>query len=430
MTSPNMSSCEQVPKKKARARRPKRQLTHSVQLVQHAPPTEICKPSSQTTARPDPKSTSSKQSENRETKRNVSTQKPRRRKGEQKKSNRLDRDLARIQLHFETKRSKPSKRVRQHHQRLPAQRRLKSPFLALPAEIRNHIYSYVVPSARILIHGNAPNQELASLREAWENQDRYVKRPRYRLGHLLDNDDIEDNLILSPSLLLVCREIKKEVELFMYSRLTFCFDSMNVVHKFLNAASKEGIKEIRSLELSNFGHGHPTYTTHLDWKDKYDQKWRKTCERIAEEMVSLNTLMLQMSIHDWPVTLTEKDRWYKATTILLSRGPLDRVEIKLRHPRVSSVKMSEVSRKLENCMMSEQGKKARDEKEANQAIRKFYEAEADRRARLASLPPVQAKRILSIVSRPTPQEAVRKYYTSRTEIYGKDYDAVPQEYCW
>ncbi|KAK5461011.1 hypothetical protein LTS15_003074 [Exophiala xenobiotica] len=223
------------------------------------------------------------------------------------------------------------------------------PFFQLPGEIRNKIYDLVVHETLVFVSGNHPQKEYAALK-AQNSRSKKVKCPRYRLSGKVAGEAVP------VALLFTCRQMKREVEEFIYARTTFCFNKIVVINKFLNHARNAGLKSIESLELTHEGYSEPRMMADREWKLRHDARWKATLERIKEQVPGLRRLRLDLTIYDWPCQLETTERWARPLLQLAEDG-LERVDVILEHDRFHTEKCAAIAKELENQMMSSEGKK-------------------------------------------------------------------------
>lgn len=281
------------------------------------------------------------------------------------------------------------------------------PFLELPGEIRNKIYELVIPRSHVLVSGSHPKKEFQRSQKYSLNPMR--KAPRYRLsGRILTIDDPYADPL---GLLRTCVQVNWEATPLFYSKTTICFHDLKTIHKFLNAAPPLGLNDVRSLSLAISTYGEPQLTQDCKWKQKHDQKWYNTCWRLAESLPKLQRLKLDLRLATWPTQLSVNADW-TAPLMRLKKNGLHRVRLALRHYRFNESRLSMAARKLEDSMMTEEGRDERDLREALQAVR---EMELER-ARKESLP-LRARKILVIKEQPKPnsQETTQETYSTTKE---------------
>ncbi|KIW50662.1 hypothetical protein PV05_09451 [Exophiala xenobiotica] len=223
------------------------------------------------------------------------------------------------------------------------------PFFQLPGEIRNRIYDLVVPETLVIVSGNHPQKEYAKLK-AQNPRPKKIKCPRYRLSGKFAGE------AAPVFLLFTCRQMKHEVEEFIYARTTFCFDKFGVINKFLNRVREAGVKSIESLELTHEGYSEPRMMADREWKLRHDAQWKATLERIKEQVTGLRRLRLDLTIYDWPCRLETTERWARPLLHLAGDG-LERVDVTLEHDRFHLEKCAATAKELENQMMSSKGRK-------------------------------------------------------------------------
>ena len=267
------------------------------------------------------------------------------------------------------------------------------PFLKLPPELRNKIYDLVFPGSRVLIIGNHPQKEL----KQWNQLAPAYRgpKPRYRLTCRLIADQDSQSTPVPLDMLEVCRTINDEATAFLYSRTEFQFDSIKTINKFLNTASKTGIQNITSLDISQECYGEPYYTKHCQWKSLADEKWSILCTRIARELTSLQHLKLYLTLTTWPVQLKTTASWTRPLMTLRGSG-LHRVDIVLHHHMFSENRLMMTAHSLENLMMTVKGREERDLAEALEAVRELERKEAEKQAERAKRPAVRATKALVI----------------------------------
>ncbi|KAK5101582.1 hypothetical protein LTR70_000691 [Exophiala xenobiotica] len=264
----------------------------------------------------------------------------------------------------------------------------KTTFLSLPGELRNEIYKYLIPECRILITSNKPNKELAQAKKVWSEQQVEHKRPHLRLSHLLDLSQAEQGLGITKNLLLACKQVRNDVELYLYSRTTFCFSATKALHRFLNTASKPGLRAIRKLEILHKGYGHPELTEHQVFQDKYYERWSKVCTQVSEDLSGLEHLKLEAHMRDWPcdlVSAVPNTPWRKACLQMAPRRLL-KVEVKLSHDMIhrNDMALKELARRLENDMMTQEGQDERDLWETEQVLMELAARKAAKEAKAAA----------------------------------------------
>lgn len=295
-----------------------------------------------------------------------------------------------------------------HERSLRQMRRLrpkmsKVSFLSLPGEIRNQVYSLLIPSMRILVVGNRPNKELQVAQKLWCNADTIQARSHFRLSHIADSRHIEQGLTLTTNLLLACQEIKSDVETFLYARTTFCFTSAKVLHRFLNRASPSGLRVIEKVEIQQAGYNHARLLNNDIYRRKYYRSWARVCDRAGQAMTNLRSVYLRVEIFDWPLDIDDDldDSMWKHSLVKLAPKRVDQVEVSLSHHMLSQDVARDLSHRLEDCMMTEGGRLRRDEAETRQVMRqlkaqKRATASAARRAEQAMSDRPSAQLVISI----------------------------------
>ncbi|KAK5076029.1 hypothetical protein LTR51_001708 [Lithohypha guttulata] len=248
-------------------------------------------------------------------------------------------------------------------------------FLSLPGELRNEIYKYVIPECRMLITRNRPNKEHDQRKKVWAEQDVKHKRPRRRLSHLLDSDQIGQGLGITRNLLLACRKVRNDVELYLYSRTTFCFSSVNVLASFLDTASKPGLRAIRKVEILHMGYANPEYSAHQKYRDRYYARWCKTCTAFGDHVTGLEHLKLEVHVHDWPYEISERqpNHIWRTSCLRMVSDKISKVEVKLHHSMIqgNTRVLRDLAHDLEDDMMTLEGREERDRLETLQVLREL-----------------------------------------------------------
>lgn len=258
-------------------------------------------------------------------------------------------------------------------------------FLSLPGELRNEVYRHVIPECRVLIVQTKPNKEMEKQRKIWSEEGVQHKRPRSRLGHLLDIGQISEGLGITMNLLLACKQVRNDVELYLYSRTTFCFSSAKILTRFLDTASQSGVRAIQKAEILHKGYANPELTSHRVYRDRYYSRWSKTCAQVGEEMIGLQHLKLEAHLRDWPCELSAQplnDTWRRACLQMAPRR-LPRVEVRLHHAMIhrNTMVLKELAHKLENDMMTLEGQMERDRVETVQVLRELEAKKASKEAK-------------------------------------------------
>lgn len=284
-------------------------------------------------------------------------------------------------------------------------------FSSLPGELRNKIYAHAIPECRILITATKPNKEMAKLKSTWSEQDVHHKRPKTKLNHVLDTDQIYQGFALTISLLLTCRKIRDDVELYLYSRTTFCFQSNNVLERFLNTASKPGLRAIRKLEIDHQGYSNPEASKDRIFREKYYAKWMKTCTQVGNALTGLEELKLDAILRKWPcefAALNESNDMFKKACLQLAPRRIMKVKVTLQHPMIQNNRnvLIDLAHALEDQLMTKEGKEARDNWEHEQVVKaieatKKAAKEARAKARRAKLLASKPLKPLSITKEET-----------------------------
>ncbi|KAJ9635747.1 uncharacterized protein PV06_05845 [Exophiala oligosperma] len=223
------------------------------------------------------------------------------------------------------------------------------PFFKLPGEIRNKIYSLVVPNTLVIVSSNHPQKEYNQLK-AQKLPGEQVKCPRLRLFGQFQGQNTP------VAMLFTCRQMYQELRQLIYSRTTFCFDRFVVINKFLNRVQKASATSIERLEVIHKGYSEPELMADREWKSRHDARWAAMLKRVKAELTGLRRLKLDLTIYDWPCSLDITEGWARPLLDLASDG-LERVEILLEHDRFHKMKCAGVARELESKMMTPKGRK-------------------------------------------------------------------------
>ncbi|KIW12337.1 hypothetical protein PV08_09614 [Exophiala spinifera] len=223
------------------------------------------------------------------------------------------------------------------------------PFFKLPGEIRNRIYDLVVPDTQVSVTSNHPQKEY-NLLKAQNRTAKQVKCPRHRLSGRFQGE------AAPVVMLLTCRQMYEELAPIIYSRTTFSFDSFVIINKLLNRVKNTLVANIERLEVTHKGYSEPALMADREWKLRHDARWAATLGRIKAEMEGLRRLKLDLTIYDWPCSLTITEKWAHPLLHLAGNG-LERVDISLEHDRFHQMKCATVARELESKMMTPKGRK-------------------------------------------------------------------------
>lgn len=250
--------------------------------------------------------------------------------------------------------------------RLPRQNTKELKFWSLPGEIRNRIYQYVIPECRILVVQSKPNKEHARSRaHLHRHTSSQLIRGRTRLGYLVNNDQMTDGLTVSAVPLLVCKQFRDEMELYLYSRITFCFSSMKVLARFLKTASTSSIEAVKYIELSQTGYAQLNRLGDESYVTKYQRRWGQMCEQIGTKMVGLEGLRLQFHLQDW-LSTPGQDTYtmWRRSCLALSSRRLSAIKIVLQTRRKSRrhVTLKYLASDLENDVMTTCAQRAKAER--------------------------------------------------------------------
>ncbi|RMZ87983.1 hypothetical protein DV736_g4789, partial [Chaetothyriales sp. CBS 134916] len=276
-------------------------------------------------------------------------------------------------------------------------------FLDLPAEIRNKVYRFAVPSSRVLVFGNHPQREVEQYKKT--HRCRRAPKFRYRLHSVILSGMDPQVLAAAAAFLCACRAVNREVTSLLYASTTFCFTTIKQINKFLNVIPEDGKKEITRIEISYSAYGEPLWTKDEYWKIKSDWKWTMACTRIEKELPALRSVSLGLKISDWPLRLTSSAGCFEPLEILKGSG-LERVRVHLSHYRFHPNQCAVIAKGLEDMMMTMEGRELRDIEEAIEVVHQMEEQDA----RKAQRPILRPRKVLVIKDIPRVDRASTKTY--------------------
>jgi hypothetical protein len=262
-------------------------------------------------------------------------------------------------------------------------------FRELPGEIRNQIYELVIPRSHVLVRTSHPQKELAKLKRKWGSNPRR-KPPRNRLyGEVLslDIDDADPLVVMS-----VCREMNDEAAEIFYSKTTICFEKLKTVNKFLNLVSAKNLKHIQSINLKIDSYGEPFLTKDCKWKATWDRKWDDTCARLSKLLTGLRRVTLELRLATWPTQLSRQSEWYPPLMKLKGDG-LYLARVKLHHYRYHQQNLDQAASRLEDRMMTEEGRTWRDLHDSLEAVREMKREAARKAAKNKPMPILVIKNV-------------------------------------
>ena len=194
------------------------------------------------------------------------------------------------------------------------------PFLQLPGELRNKIYSYAIPEKNYAIewrHHNHQNKSLTHevIRDIRRQNPKLpldtAKRRRLLDTHTRPDGEkrlsVEDRHSGPTVLLLVCKQMSEEAASVLYSKSMFCFHGLGSLRHFLDDLRPMTMKSIRRLSLKYRAYGNPAKTEDQRWKEKHDRLWESLCWRIADDC-SLTQLRLELTLNKSPVSFSSFDQ--------------------------------------------------------------------------------------------------------------------------
>lgn len=289
-------------------------------------------------------------------------------------------------------------------------RKRKTKFTDLPPEIRNTIYGYAVPERRVLIVRRHPKKEARELEGFWSDEHITHKPRQSRLMYEPEQDHTSEDFGSALKLLLTCKQIKGEVETFLYSQIQFCFYSLKPLRSFLHTAPENGIQAIRSVYIRQDGYGNPRATENQRYREKYYQRWMETCAQLGQKATSLEHLKLSICDKEWPAILSGKEYTPVWGEAFLKSAPalLPKVEIRVHHKMVDRNQevLKDLARRVEDSMMTHEGRQERDRIETEAALAEIAARKAEIAARKAAKEERERQRLAKLNAPPPPTELV------------------------
>lgn len=128
------------------------------------------------------------------------------------------------------------------------------------------------------------------------------------------------------------------------------FCSTKVINMFLNRVNEHALSTIRHIELTHVMYHEPALTEHRKYKLISDISWYSTCARMSRAFSSLKSLLLDLTIGDWPIQLKTTEQWALPFQFFKN---LDDVKVNLATVRFKEEKRRKTARQLEKEMMDE-----------------------------------------------------------------------------
>ncbi|CAA9964643.1 hypothetical protein PTMSG1_08002 [Pyrenophora teres f. maculata] len=201
-------------------------------------------------------------------------------------------------------------------------------FLALPAEIRNQIYSYYFESEHHceitrkpyqvqqqkkpltvkLCSGLIAPSPLSSTPDT-SNTVTVIRFTRC-LGKYNIIQGLQTNWLGSLyALSLVCKQVYAETVTYMYLKTVFIFDAPKRMANFFDVVSSTRLGCITKLQLHYDTYGHPKSTHNIIWQDKHGRSWHRVCKAASKKLVNLQNLTIWAQIHDCAPKFTLREKW-------------------------------------------------------------------------------------------------------------------------
>ncbi|KAG9196516.1 hypothetical protein G6011_01637 [Alternaria panax] len=220
---------------------------------------------------------------------------------------------------------------RAHRVGVPASKKIRG-FLALPGEIRNHIYSYYFNSVRrceIVGRGAQLTQRTLqtvklslnlvpanNTTSAPGSESNTVPLTVVRFSRPLGKYNIVQGLQTNwqdslHALSLVCKQIYTETVTFLYQKTIFVFDAPKRMENFFKFASSIGIGNIAKLHLHYNTYGHPYRTESLIWQERHSQSWQRGCKAASKKLTGLQELEIWMQVHEAAPKFSLREKWLK-----------------------------------------------------------------------------------------------------------------------
>lgn len=270
-------------------------------------------------------------------------------------------------------------------------------FLSLPGEIRNQIYNLVVPESHALLSCH-------SAKSGWSERRKYR-----RLSCKLDDEENDrQKLWTACDLLLTCKQVRVDIELYLYARTTFFFADIKATRMFLGTASKPGMRAIQKVQISHEGYAEPTQACDRIWRQKYYNSWFETCCKLGEALTGLEHLKVDAQIHDWPFDFTSDNapaHLWREALLRITPKKIQKVEINLFHHMIhrNDHVLRDLAHRLEDDMLTVKGRDERDRLETLQVLQHIQQQrEASKAAK------EKIKRMLALAERPACQITITR----------------------
>lgn len=205
----------------------------------------------------------------------------------------------------------------------------------LPGELRQMIYNYTWEHHRVLI-GRDMREAQGQTKPPYKLTNfKLPVRDRKTHRFLTNQPFLPPRPYLPPlplNLMLSCKSMYNDMLLQFYARTQFVFESTKSLRRFLDAVRPEAKAVIRHVELRSMMYNEPQRTADQAWKAKRDAAWLHICERMAEELPSLQVLFLDVTVFSVSKKLQVGEPWSEPYLAFCDRenGGLEWVDATVR----------------------------------------------------------------------------------------------------
>lgn len=153
----------------------------------------------------------------------------------------------------------------------------------------------------------------------------------------------------------------------------------------MDRASLQGLQAIQKVEISHEGYGNPELAENAIFRDKYYSQWTKVCVEAGKRLTGLKHLKINACLWQWPCDMSQlgcNSEWRDAFLQLAPRR-LAKVEIFLQHTMFhnNTRLMRDVAHKLEDDMMTDEGRQDRDIAESKLVLARMEAKKAAKEAK-------------------------------------------------
>lgn len=209
-------------------------------------------------------------------------------------------------------------------------------FLALPGELRNHIYQYYfeTPLRCELV---AEGCQLGAIRERLSKLNQTVKlslgQTQYHVYKYMPKSDTESMKTLRVSrrlgncnavqalrtdwttsfsaLTLASKQVHVETQIFLYNRIQFVFDAPKRISQLLAIVGAPQLELIARLEIHYTTYGSPKHACDVIWQDKHRASWRRAFKAVSQHLKGLHTLKIFVNMNEGHVHCNLKEGWVR-----------------------------------------------------------------------------------------------------------------------